>query len=381
MAVSSNRILYESTYAISSSISDTLRLLLESMDFMDYDGSGWFVLLSLCDAASCSNGEPAARMALLIWMLKLSSSEIKMSGSERHYARLLDYTLRRHQDTGRVEASRLLLGLGGSKPVDKPPKYDGGYTILHSRAIYAKDQEQLKVVLALRPDIHRLGHDCEISPEEESPFSLVLYSSWAFECWLKALASIGKDPEQFVTEEIERNHTIYPGWKKETLLNLWTYDYGIAYVPPEFWPCADCAKRIYPVKVQPHWRHFLERIKHGIDPYYSSAEATSEVDEEESAESRSIAESGDNANDPTNVDDVNSEMEAESETGSVSELESGWESEWQPEWQPEWDPGESDPHVYPTTISLESDCVYCPDEVICMNCWLFYIETGTRYQG
>lgn len=379
MAVSFNNTLYDSTDAISSNISDTLRLLLESMDFIDHDGSGWFVLLSLCDAASCVTGDRPGRVALVVWMLKLFGSEIKMSGSERHYARLLDYTL--NQDTGLAEASGLLLRLGGPKPIDTALDYDHGPTLLHLRVACADSQENIKIVLALRPDIHRWVLGLTMSPGAESPFSLALYSSWAFKNWLNALASIGKGFEQFVTAEIERNQFIHPGWKKETLLNLGTYDYGIAYDFPWVRLCADCAKQFGNVSVEPHWRHFLERIKHGIDPYYSSAEATSEVDEEESAESRSIAESGDNANDPTNVDDVNSEMEAESETGSVSELESGWESEWQPEWQPEWDPGESDPHVYPTTISLESDCVYCPDEVICMNCWLFYIETGTRYQG
>ena len=365
--------LYESTYAILSNISDTFRLLIESMDFMDHDGSGWSILLSLCDATSCLNGEPAARMALLVWMLKLSSSEIKISGSQRHYASLLKYTL--WEQDGLAEASRLLLHLGGPKPIDEPPDYDHGFTILHSRAAYSTSQEQIRIVLALRPNIHRLGLDFMVSPGAESPFSLVLYSSWAFEYWLNGLASIGKGFEQFVTEEFERNHTIYPGWKKETLFNLWTYDYGIAYDSLWALPCADCAKKLYGVTIQPHWRHFLERIKHGIDPYYSSAEATSKVDEEESVEDRNIAESGDNTNDPTNVNNVNSEMEAESETGSVLELKSGWKSEW----QPEWTLGDSDPHVYPATISLESDCVYYPDEIICMNCWLFYIETGTRY--
>ena len=102
-----------------------------------------------------------------------------------------------------------------------------------------------------------------------------------------------------------------------------------------------------------------------------------EVDEEESLAGRSITESVENTEDPTSVDDINSEMEAESEIGSVLELESGWKYEW----QLKWNPGDLDPHVYPTTISLESDCVYNPYEVICMSYWLFYIETGTRYQG
>ena len=346
------------------------------MDFMDHDGSGWFVLLKLCDAATCSNGEPAVRRVLLVWMLKLFSSEIKMSGSQRHYALLWNYTLFHQDITGLGEAYRLLVRLGIPKPMDIPLHGDRGYTMVHLCALYTVSQEDIRVVLAPRPDIHRLGLDSKVSPEEESPFSLVLYSSWAFEHWLNALALTRKGFEQSVTEEIERNHTIYPGWKKETLLNLWTYEYAIRYVPPYVRPCADCAKMFAAVTVQPHWRHFLERIKHGIDPYYSSAGAISEVDEEESLEGRSMAESVDNTEDPTNVDDINSEMEAESDTGSALELESAWVIEWQPEWQLR----DADPHVYPATISLKSDCVYCPHEVICMNCWLFYIETGTRYQ-
>ncbi|KAI4100258.1 MAG: hypothetical protein LQ339_005565, partial [Xanthoria mediterranea] len=45
--LSPNRTLYECTYATLSNVSDTFRLLIESMDFMDYDGSGWFVLFAL----------------------------------------------------------------------------------------------------------------------------------------------------------------------------------------------------------------------------------------------------------------------------------------------------------------------------------------------
>ena len=356
-----------------SDISDTFRLLIETLDFMDQDGNGWDVLFSLCDASNTVDGEPAARIALLVWMLRLVSSEIKLCGIERHYTTMLDWTLL--EDTGLAEASRLLLRLGSPESVDKPIYYDGGYTILHHRAAFAEGQEPISVVLAQSPDVHRLGRDNDESPEEESPFSLALYSSWAFENWLDPLVTAGKGFEEFVTQEIQRNHTTHPGWEKETLFNLSTYDYLIDYNPLRPCQCSDCTKEISMITVQPHWRHFIERIKQGIDPYYSRAEASSEIDEEESAEGRSRAEAVENTDDPTGLDDISSEMEAESE--SESEAESKPESRWE-RWKPEWELWDLNPHDYPTTISLRSDCVYCPLDIVCMNCWLFYIKTGTR---
>ena len=378
----------QSTYAMLPDISDTFRLLIGSMDFMGQDGNGWSVLYGLCDASCETSGERAAKIALLVWMLRLVSSEMKMCGVERHYANMLNWTL--CANTGLSEASRLFLRLGGPKLIDEPVYYDGGYTILHLEAAHAEGQERLDLVLAQGPDVHRLGLDFDMSPAEESPFSLILYSSWGFRDWLDALVIAGKDIEEFVTEEIKRNHNIHPGWEKETLLDLLTYDHVDDYFPRIFSQCGDCTKEIDVIRVQPHWRHFLERIKHGIDPYYSPVEVSSEVDEEESAESRSMMEAVDNTDDPSDdLDNVDSEMEAESDSGSELEIESESESEsgsesesirrrWEARWKPEWELWDSNPHDYPTTISLQSECVYCPHEIVCMNCWLSYIETGTR---
>ena len=364
----------QSTYAMLPDISDTFRLLIGSMDFMGQDGNGWSVLYGLCDASCETSGERAAKIALLVWMLRLVSSEMKMCGVERHYANMLNWTL--CANTGLSEASRLFLRLGGPKLIDEPVYYDGGYTILHLEAAHAEGQERLDLVLAQGPDVHRLGLDFDMSPAEESPFSLILYSSWGFRDWLDALVIAGKDFEEFVTQEIQRNHNIHPGWEKETLLNLSTYNYVNDYVPRSFWECNDCTQDQCFIKVQPHWRHFLERIKHGIDPYYSPVEARSEVDKEESTGGDSVAEGVDNPDDPTGLEDASSELDAESESGSELEIESKSESKGR--WEPEWEPGHPDPHDYPTTVSLLSDCIYCPHEVVCMNCWLYYIKTGTR---
>ena len=295
-AVEWNDILDQSTYAMLSDILETFRLLIESMDFMDQDGNGWDVLDGLCHASRSVSGEPAAKIALLLWMLRLFSSEIKMCGNERHYARMLYWTLA--EDTGLAEVSQLLLRLGGPESIDEPVYYDDGYTLLHFSTALGFNQS---VVLAQGPDVHRLGGDSDASPEEESPFSIVLYSSWGFGNWLDGLATAGKGFEEFVTQEIQRNHTTHPGWEKETLLNLSTYDYLTEYPS---WLCSDCTKAMTKIRVQPHWRHFLERIKQGVDPYYSPAEASSEIVEEGSAEGRSTAEAVDNTDDPTGLDDI-----------------------------------------------------------------------------
>ncbi|KAI4202328.1 MAG: hypothetical protein LQ346_002002 [Caloplaca aetnensis] len=358
--------MYLSTYAMLSDISDTFRLLIESMDFIDQDGNGWDVLLDLCDASVSDSGEPASREALLSWMLRLVSSEMKMCGTKRHYAKMLCFIL---GVQGQAEASRLLLRLGGPGSIDSPVHHDGGYTILHLNAAHAEGQEGTSVVLAHGPDVHRSGWELDMTPEEESPFSLVLYSSWGFADWLDALVIAGRGFEEFVTEEMQRNSTTHPGWEKETLLNLATYHYLIDSNPRRSWQCGDCSKKSTSIGVQPHWRHFLERIKQGLDPYDSPAEASLEVDEEESAEGRSTAEAVDNPDDPTEVDDVSSEIEAESESGSELELqaesesESGFEPEYRP-FEPERELWDTNPHDYPTTVSPQSNCVYCPHDII-----------------
>lgn len=136
--------------------------------------------------------------------------------------------------------------------------------------------------------------------------------------------------------------------------------------------------------MQPYWRHLLERIKRGIDPYVL-AESSSEVDDEESAEDASIAGAVSNTNASTNLDksrsevdpDSGSDLQSQSNPESESELES--ESRAGSRWPSRSEFGlGTDPHGYPTVISIRSDCVYDEDEIVCMNCWLFYVRTGTR---
>lgn len=358
--------MHTTTYAMLPDVSETLRLLADSMDFVNEDGNGWEILRFLCQHSKEGHGEPKAKVDLLLCMLRLLAYEIKLYGMERHFATMLEWTL--NQEPGLAEVSQLLFRLGGPESIDTPVAYIGGYTILHIVVAYAESKEDMSMVLAQGPDIHRLGLEHEYSPEDESPFSLALYSFRAFADLLDGLRTIGMDFEEFVTQELERNYSIHPGWEKETLLNVFTYGYQADFsIPRRKRTCSDCTKDM-DIRVQPYWRHLLERIKQGVDPHVS-AQANSEVDEEE------IAESGSNLNSPASLDIIRPEMELDSEVDPDSEMkpESDSKSESELGWELE-----EGPHDYPSTISIRSDCVYYEDEVVCMNCWLFYVWTGTR---
>lgn len=240
-------------------------------------------------------------------------------------------------------------------------------------------------LLSKGPDLYRTSVDYDFTPHEESPTSLSMYSSWAFQDWRDGLDSIEADFEEFVEQELKRNHAVHAGWEKETLLDLFAYDYRPDFELRRSWECSDCSRNIRATRVQPHWRHIIERIKQGLDPD-SSTQTGSEVGEEEDANSRSIAEAASESGDlslqgvsnsspqtSSEVDEekeVDSESEAASESGDLS-FQDFYEL---------FSESEEDSHGYPASVSIRSDCLYARDEVICMGCWLHYVRYGTGRQ-
>lgn len=338
---------YLTTYATLPGVLNTLRLLNDSMDFFDEDGNSWQVLVTLCTNADDGHGETEAKVALLLWMLKLSSSEMRIHSIRSRLALILFYVLVTPH-LGLEQASNLLLNLGGAELIDAVPDDTDGYSILQLHVVYTESLEGLCSVLSKGPDLYRLGVDHDYTPQEESPTSLSMYSSWAFWDWLEGLDSIQVDLEEFVEQELKRNHAVHAGWEKETLLDLFAYSYRTDLDVGWNQGCSDCSEWISYVYVQPYWRHLIERIKQGLDPV-SPAQAGSEVGEQEDADFESNAEA---ASGPINVSLVD-----------LNELSSD---------------SEEDTHGYPATISLRSDCVYARHEVICMRCWLYYRNNGTR---
>lgn len=338
------------------------------MDFLDENGNGWKVLDCLCSNSKETHGETEAKIALLLWMLKLLSFELKTYLVEHQFTSMLFWVLNPHP--GLEEASDLLLNLGGAECIDAISPFEDGYTVLQRSIAFAVERERISAILSKGPDFHRLGLDNDYTPQEETPTSLAMYSEWAFSDWLHGLGTINVNLEIFTEQELERNHVVHVGWEKDTLLDLFVYDYGPYLDLRHSWDCRDCTERIWYVKVQPYWRHLLERIKRGLDPD-TPAQEDSEARETENADLGGIVEAASSSSDPVQEPDVAENVPFV----NLSELPSESEWEWEFESESEF---EEDSHGYPATVSIRSDCVYARDEVICMDCWLHYIRTGTR---
>ena len=318
------------TEAFVSQVVDTLYLLTDSMDFSDANESGWEALILLCYRV----WEPSHR-ALLLWTLKTLTFELKTYAIIERFARMLFSILRPEPEL--EEASRLLLDLGGVEVIDIAVLDTDGYTILHQAAIW-HTHGQVSLALSKGPNLHPLGFNSEFSPRGETSTSLAMYLSPSFAQWRIDLIMNEVDLEKFVESEMKQNHFVHPGWDKQSLSDLFAYTHDDLDVDLRgVFTCNDCNRCIDYIKVQPYWRHLLERIKQGFDP------ETPSLDDSDTCE----------------------EWEAEAE--SRLELESERQVE-----------SDEDPHGYPATISIRFECIYAEHEVVCMDCWQYYTRTGVR---
>ena len=352
------------TYTTLSNAFDTLRHLTDSMDFSEADAIGWLVIYRLYECVTCTDGETEAQPALLLWMLKLLSDELKANYIRSEFASLLDNFL--HPHPGLEPASNLLLKLGGADIIDVARGARDGYTALHDRLVSVEDPDDVSIVLAKGPNLHLLGFDKVYTPEKESPMSLAMYSSWAFADWLYGLAGIEVDLSTFIDQELASNAFVHQGWDKETLRDLFDYPVRPDLDFRNFWYCSDCGDLNTRVRIQPYWRHLLERIKQRIDPD-DPFRRVSGVDETQISNIRSGMEA---SNDSDHEPDI---------SGSVSPNEFNDDVGSEAEFELEVHLG-SDAHGYPENVPICSDCVYGPNEIVCMDCWLRYRRTGTRFE-
>ena len=323
------------------------------MDFSDEDGEGWKVLSELSFAS-----ERNVHFKVLLWMLRLLSLELKTNIIEAQFAHMLYWSFFYQPKPERVEASDLLLNLGGHGIINTPRLETNGYSVLHLVASDVHREDNVSAVVARGPDLHRRAFETVYTPFEESPTSLAMYSARRFSCWLRALAGVDVNLENFIDQELERNPEVHAGWKKETLLELFTHGDRPDLHRLDMWTCGDCLAPIIWVGVQPYWRHLLERIKGRLYPY-DPVSAVSEVDEDEDVDLDSCS------------TDLTPELDA---TRNISppkpnEVPAKEESE-----------SEADISNDITTTQNESICLYGKHERVCMDCWLHYAQTGTRRQ-
>ena len=245
-----------------------------------------------------------------------------------------------------------------------------GYSALHISVIFTVWEDSVSAFVARGPNLHLRGFYPYLSPLEESPTSLAMYSARAFSTWLRALGNADVNLENFIVQELELNYEVHAGWEKETLLELIAHSDRPDLHHPEEWTCNDCLEEDYSVAVQPYWRHLLERIKGRMHPY-DPVTSVSEVDEDEKLDLGSPEDTASSSTDLTSKLDTGGSVSfprpEEESTELVSELELDVQSE-------------ADVSENPTLALSESVCLYDILDIVCMNCWLYYKRTGTRKQ-
>ena len=99
-----------------------------------------------------------------------------------------------------------------------------------------------------------------------------MYSSWAFANWLHGVKSNAVDLVKFIDQELARNYDMCPGWSRKTMLELFQYEYRPDKCILQGGYCSDCNIGLWSeeVKVQPYWRHSIERIKQSKEPDYGT---------------------------------------------------------------------------------------------------------------
>ena len=349
---------YLMTYAMLPEVFDTFRLLIDSMDFLEENGDGWEVLHDLCESSRETHGDIEAKMNLLLWMLRLSSFELKTNIIEGRYATMLGWILKPTPKL--VEASDLLLNLGGVGIIDTLPHSSDRYTVLHQRLAYGVGQDDVNLVLARAPDLHRLCFDANYTPYEETPTSLAMYCSWAFTRWVRGLVSLEVNLENFLDQELKQSSEVHAGWKKETMLDLFACGDRPDLHAGEEWTCSDCIGEIPSVRVQPYWRHLLEMIKERIHPD-DLALADLEGDGKENANSGAIEEAASGSSGLLHEPDTagNIPLDDLNEPPPEADLQGNTSED-------------------PATTPIRSSCMYGRYDVVCMDCWLHYERTGTR---
>ena len=347
---------YFITDAMLSNVFDTFRVLSDSMDFSEDDGDGWEVLYHLSECSCRVGGNFEAKRDLLLWMLRMSSFDLKTNIIEQQYARVLNRTL--ISEPRLDEASDLLLNLGGNSMIDAVFSADG-YTALQLEVAFPTTG--LNPMLARGANPHRRCFDPFYTPYEESPLSLAMYSSRAFTSWLHALVNFEVDLEGFIGRELQQNVKVHLGWEKETLLELFEHGDRPDLHVEERMKCNDCGEDCFSVAVQPYWQEIIERIRTRRYPY-DPAIAGSEIDKDEITDLGSVGEAASSSSEQSQKPDT---------TGSDPFINLDNELSLEAE-------SEDDTSEYSAATVTGWECKYEWDELVCMWCWVHSKENGTR---
>ena len=172
------------------------------------------------------------------------------------------------------------------------------------------------------------------------------------------------DTKDFIEQELERSPLVDAGWKADTLLAFFQYDFEQAYRSIGVKYCHSCGTRNYGIRVQPFWRHLLEKVRLGIGTDMSSEIGPKAGGTLDNNTNRSLKVQG-------TITKENSPYYDHDEVcgDGVEILLSYMSSRGQVQYAVE---------AYSTRIASGFSCGYERDAAVCMKCWHDYQRTGIR---
>jgi hypothetical protein len=148
----------------------------------------------------------------------------------------------------------------------------GQFTFLHIWILY-HEYEQACFLLQRGADVYAVGHQNDLSPVDETPTSLALYTFKGFYKWRSVLLANGFDLKAFTETELARSRLGKSGWEQETLVRLFEINIrfredGWVQKRVDIHECPRCGKcscmdAYNPMIVDVQWQLLLEKIKEG----------------------------------------------------------------------------------------------------------------------
>ena len=172
------------------------------------------------------------------------------------------------------------------------------------------------------------------------------------------------DTKDFIEQELERRPLVDAGWKADTLLALFECDFEHAYRPIGVKYCHSCGTCNYGIRVQPFWRHLLERVRLGIGTDMSSEIGPKAGGTLDKNTDRSPKVQGNITKESSPYYD-HDEVCGDGVEILPSHMLSRGEAQYAVE-------------AYSTRIASGFSCGYERDAVVCMKCWHDYQRTGIR---
>lgn len=225
-----------------------IRLLGDDVDFSEDDSNGWKIL---------DNFARGAKLVEMAWALEYFQEDISQSSNVHHMACWLE-DLPFRAVPGRTQLVEAILTLNSD--VVHAPLPRNNCSALHYELLNGGDTSIMKQLAVRGANLHLTSHLFSLA-EAETPTSLAMQRSYRFSQWRKLLIEMGKDLKVFVEEELQQSPLVIAGWKQDTLLALFTFQFE-SCEPGGKECCAKCHSTFFGDRFQEFWwERLLQRIK------------------------------------------------------------------------------------------------------------------------